>query len=55
MKRLSQERLSTLVKEQRNRFDMTQEQLSAKTGINRAMIGRIERNILQLMIIYQFD
>lgn len=44
MKRLSQERLSALVKEQRNRLDMTQEQLSAKTGINRAMIGRIERN-----------
>ena len=43
MKHLSQELLAEAVKSQRNKKNLTQEQVSEKTGINRAMIGRIER------------
>lgn len=43
MKHLSQELLAEVIKRQRNRKNLSQEQLSDKTGINRAMIGRIER------------
>lgn len=43
MKQLSQEMLAEIVKKQRNAQGLTQEQLSDKTGINRAMIGKIER------------
>lgn len=43
MKQLSQRKLAEVVKNQRNCNDMTQEQLSELTGINRTMIGRIER------------
>jgi transcriptional regulator with XRE-family HTH domain len=43
MKHLSQELLAETVKRQRIKKEMTQEQVSEKTGINRAMIGRIER------------
>lgn len=43
MKHLSQELLAQVVKNKRIDYEMTQEQVSEKTGINRAMIGRIER------------
>lgn len=43
MKHLSQDLLAEVVKSQRAGKNMTQEQVSEKTGINRAMIGRIER------------
>ncbi len=43
MKRLSPAKLSDLIKEKRNAKDITQEQLCERTGINRNMIGRIER------------
>lgn len=43
MKHLSQELLADTVKRQRTKKEMTQEQVSERTGINRAMIGRIER------------
>ena len=43
MKQLSQEMLADIVKRQRIAKNLTQEQLSDQTGINRAMIGRIER------------
>lgn len=43
MKHLSQELLAEVVKNQRIGKGMTQEQVSDSTGINRAMIGRIER------------
>ena len=43
MKHLSQELLAEVVKKQRNNIGLTQEQVSERTGINRAMIGRIER------------
>lgn len=43
MKQLSQEYLAKMIKKQRTKKDLTQEQLSEKTGINRAMIGRMER------------
>lgn len=43
MKHLSLTRLSELLKEKRGEKNMTQEQLCEKTGINRNMIGRIER------------
>lgn len=42
MKRLSQEKMVEIVKELRKNKDLTQEQLSAETGINRQMIGRLE-------------
>ena len=42
MKRLSQEKMVEIVKELRKNKDLTQEQLSVKTGINRQMIGRLE-------------
>lgn len=43
MKHLSQEILAEVVKRHRIDQGLTQEQVSEKTGINRAMIGRIER------------
>ncbi len=43
MKHLSLQRLSDLIKQRRNEKNITQEQLCEKTGINRNMIGRIER------------
>lgn len=43
MKHLSRDLLADILKLQRTDKGMTQEQLSEKTGINRAMIGRIER------------
>ena len=42
MKRLSQEKMVTIVKQLRTTKDLTQEQLSVETGINRQMIGRLE-------------
>ena len=42
MKRLSQEKMAEIVKELRKKRNLTQEQLSAETGINRQMIGRLE-------------
>lgn len=42
MKRLSQEKMVEIVKKLRKKKDLTQEQLSAETGINRQMIGRLE-------------
>ena len=41
-KRLSQEKMIEIVKELRKSKVLTQEQLSAETGINRQMIGRLE-------------
>ena len=43
MKRLSIKKLADMLKLQRAELNLTQEQLSEITGINRAMIGRIER------------
>lgn len=43
MKHLSLTRLSDLIREKRSEKNITQEQLCEKTGINRNMIGRIER------------
>lgn len=43
MKHLSLDALSEIIKKQRNEKGITQEQLCEKTGINRNMIGRIER------------
>lgn len=43
MKHLSLNKLSDLLKQKRNEKNITQEQLCEKTGINRNMIGRIER------------
>lgn len=43
MKHLSLTRLSDLLKQKRNQKHITQEQLCSQTGINRNMIGRIER------------
>ena len=42
MKRLSQEKMVEIVKQLRKIKDLTQEQLSVETGINRQMIGRLE-------------
>lgn len=42
MKRLSQEKMVDTVKRMRKIKDLTQEQLSVETGINRQMIGRLE-------------
>lgn len=63
MKQLSQEMLAEIVKKQRNAQGLTQEQLSDKTGINRAMIGKVERQeyipsipqLERLAQILQFD
>ncbi len=43
MKKLSQSLLASVVKRQRNSKSITQEKLCLLTGINRTMIGRIER------------
>lgn len=43
MKQLSQEKLADFIKVRRDSLKLTQDDLSKKTGINRAMIGRIER------------
>lgn len=43
MKRLSQEKMVDIVKSLRKTKELTQEQLSAETGINRQMIGRLEK------------
>ena len=43
MKRLSQEKMIEIVKELRKTKNLTQEQLSVETGINRQMIGRLEK------------
>ncbi|MCD7715376.1 MAG: helix-turn-helix domain-containing protein [Lachnospiraceae bacterium] len=53
MKHLSQEKLAEVVKNLRKKKNLTQEQLSETTGINRQMIGRLENkeympSILQL-------
>lgn len=44
MKRLSQERMIEIVKKLRKEKNLTQEQLSSITGINRQMIGRLEKS-----------
>ena len=43
MKKLSTKILTELISSKRKGFGMTQNELAQKTGINRAMIGRIER------------
>jgi transcriptional regulator with XRE-family HTH domain len=43
MKKLSTSKLANTVKTKREEKGLTQEQLSELTGINRVMIGRIER------------
>ncbi|HBN55674.1 MAG TPA: XRE family transcriptional regulator [Lachnospiraceae bacterium] len=43
MKRLSQKKMIDIVKQLRKSKDLTQEQLSVETGINRQMIGRLEK------------
>ncbi|ACB86101.1 helix-turn-helix domain-containing protein [Natranaerobius thermophilus] len=43
MKKLSTEKLAETVKFKRNENNLTQEELSEQTGINRVMIGRIEK------------
>ena len=43
MKRMSQEKLITIVKQSRKTRALTQEELSEETGINRQMIGRLEK------------
>jgi len=43
MKRLSLKKLADLIKSKRDELNLTQEQLSELTGINRAMISRIEK------------
>ena len=43
MKRLSQEKMIEIVKQLRKSKGLTQEQLSDATGINRQMIGRLEK------------
>lgn len=40
---ISTEKLSEVVSQMRKQHNYTQEQLSEQTGINRTMIGRIER------------
>lgn len=42
MKRLSQDKMVSVVKELRKAKNLTQEEVSAMTGINRQMIGRLE-------------
>ena len=43
MKHLSQRILAEVIKTQRISLGLTQEQVSEKTGINRVMVGKIER------------
>ena len=43
MKRLSQDKMVATVKELRKEKNLTQEEVSLKTGINRQMIGRLEK------------
>lgn len=43
MKKLSSSKLAETIKVKRKEKNLTQEQLSDQTGINRIMIGRIER------------
>jgi len=43
MKKLSSSKLAKTIKLKRKEKNLTQEQLSDQTGINRIMIGRIER------------
>lgn len=43
MKHLSQRILAEVIKTQRNNLGLTQEQVSERTGINRVMVGKIER------------
>ncbi len=43
MKKLSTSKLANTIKTKREEKELTQEQLSELTGINRVMIGRIER------------
>lgn len=43
MKRMSQEKLIATVKQLRKAKALTQEQLSEETGMNRQMIGRLEK------------
>lgn len=44
MKRLSQDKMVEVVKRLRKMKNLTQEQLSIETGMNRQMIGRLENN-----------
>ena len=44
MKRMSQEKMVAIVKQLRKTKNLTQEQLSTETGINRQMIGRLENS-----------
>lgn len=43
MKKLSTARLAETVKKQRKAKSLTQMELAGKTGINRSMIGQIEK------------
>ena len=43
MKKISIQKLSNIVKTQRNKLNLTQNNLSDLTGINRTMISRIEQ------------
>lgn len=43
MKKLSQEKMAKTIKKLRKEKDFSQEQLSKETGINRLMIGRLEK------------
>ena len=54
MKRLSAEKLAKTVKAKREEKGLTQEDLSSLTGINRVMIGRIERQDF-IPAIHQFE
>ena len=44
MKKISISKLAFLVKNKRTELNMTQDDVGKKTGINRALVGRIERN-----------
>lgn len=44
MKRLSQDKMVEVVKRLRKMKNLTQEQLSIETGMNRQMIGRLENS-----------
>lgn len=63
MKKMSQALLANIVKTKRSENNLTQEDLSAKTGINRVMIGKIENmsylpsitQIEQLSEVLKFD
>ena len=54
MKRLSTEKLAKTVRTRREKNRLTQEDLSNLTGINRVMIGRIERENF-IPSIHQFE